>query len=150
MSQAAIAAMCGLIPTMFMALVRSLAKIDSAISAATFGSALVRKCVAPCRPSTTERMLDRLSTLAHGLWICIKALLHCFEQVLMLPPWNPPLLEAIQQALASWAAMSVLLCQRDKVLLTEEPVGLGARRQRLDKVTVTPASWQAGIPRLLK
>ena len=35
--------------------------------------------------------LDRLATLAHGLWICIKALLHGFEQMLMLPSWNPPL-----------------------------------------------------------
>ena len=25
-------------------------------------------------------MLDRLATLAHGLWVCIKAL-HCFEQL---------------------------------------------------------------------
>jgi len=25
------------------------------------------------------------------LWICIKALLHSFEQMLMLPSWNPPL-----------------------------------------------------------
>src|SRR5258705_12661388 len=38
-----------------------------------------------------ERMLDRLATHAHGLWICIKALLHSFEQMLMLPSWNPPL-----------------------------------------------------------
>jgi hypothetical protein len=38
-----------------------------------------------------ERMLDCLATLAHGLWICIKALLHSFEQMLMLPSWNPPL-----------------------------------------------------------
>jgi hypothetical protein len=30
-----------------------------------------------------ERMLDCFSTLAHGLWICIKALLHSF--VLLLP-----------------------------------------------------------------
>src|SRR4030095_9641287 len=38
-----------------------------------------------------ERMLDRLPTLAHGLWGCIKALLHSFEQMLMLPSQNPPL-----------------------------------------------------------
>src|SRR5512133_4096449 len=38
-----------------------------------------------------ERMLDRLATLAHGLWVCIKALLHSFEQMLMLPSRNPPL-----------------------------------------------------------
>src|SRR5258705_4827835 len=38
-----------------------------------------------------ERMLDRLATQAHGLWVCIKALLHSCEQMLMLPSWNPPL-----------------------------------------------------------
>ena len=32
-----------------------------------------------------ERMFDRLATLAHGLWVCIKPLLHSFEQMLMLP-----------------------------------------------------------------
>jgi len=26
-----------------------------------------------------ERMLDRLATQPHGLWVCIKALLHSFE-----------------------------------------------------------------------
>jgi hypothetical protein len=36
-------------------------------------------------------MLDRLATLAHGLWVCIKALLHSFEQMLMLPSRSPPL-----------------------------------------------------------
>jgi hypothetical protein len=36
-------------------------------------------------------MLDCLSTLAHGLWVCIKALLHGVEQMLMLPSWNPTL-----------------------------------------------------------
>jgi hypothetical protein len=36
-----------------------------------------------------ERMLDCLSTLAQGFWVCIKAPLHRFEQMLMLPPWNP-------------------------------------------------------------
>jgi hypothetical protein len=35
-------------------------------------------------------MLDRLATLAHGLWVCIKALLHSFEQMLMLLSRNPP------------------------------------------------------------
>src|ERR1700731_458288 len=38
-----------------------------------------------------ERMLDCLSTLAHGLWVCIKALLLSLEQILMLPSRNPPL-----------------------------------------------------------
>jgi hypothetical protein len=38
-----------------------------------------------------ERMFDGLSTLAHGVWIRIEALLHGFEQMLMLPSCNPPL-----------------------------------------------------------
>ena len=38
-----------------------------------------------------ERMFDRLSALTHGFWICIKTLLHGFEQMLMLPPCNSPL-----------------------------------------------------------
>src|SRR5664280_1710386 len=48
-----------------------------------------------CRPHAAldraERVLDRLAALAHGLWVCIKALLHSFEQMLMLPSWNPSL-----------------------------------------------------------
>src|SRR5258708_23307047 len=48
-----------------------------------------------CRPHAglhrAERMLDCLATLAHGLSVCIKALLHSFEQMLMLPSRNPPL-----------------------------------------------------------
>jgi hypothetical protein len=36
-------------------------------------------------------MLDCFSTLAHGVWVCIKALLHSLEQMLLLPSWNPPL-----------------------------------------------------------
>jgi NAD(P)-dependent dehydrogenase (short-subunit alcohol dehydrogenase family) len=36
-------------------------------------------------------MFDGLATLAHSLWVCIKTLLHSIEQVLMLPPRNPPL-----------------------------------------------------------
>ena len=47
-----------------------------------------------CRPHAgfhrAERILDRLATLAHGLWVCIKALLHGLEQILMLPSRNPP------------------------------------------------------------
>src|SRR5262249_61195888 len=38
-----------------------------------------------------ERMLDCLATLAHGLWVCIKALLHSLEQMFILPSRNPPL-----------------------------------------------------------
>ncbi|MGX1075475.1 hypothetical protein AB7M45_006085 [Bradyrhizobium elkanii] len=30
-----------------------------------------------------ERMLDGLTTLAHSLWVCIKALLHSLEQMLI-------------------------------------------------------------------
>src|SRR5258705_9671811 len=48
-----------------------------------------------CRPHAglhrAERMLDCLATLAHGLWVCIKALLHSLEQMLMFPTHNPPL-----------------------------------------------------------
>lgn len=51
----------------------------------------MRKCVAPHAGHRAERMLDCLATLAHGLWVCIKALLHSFEQMLMLPSRNPPL-----------------------------------------------------------
>ena len=43
-SQAAIAAISGLIPTMFMTRVRLYARTERAISAATFGRVLVRKC----------------------------------------------------------------------------------------------------------
>ena len=98
-----------------------------------------------------ERMLDRLATLAHGLWVCIKALLHGVEQMLMLPSRNPPLRpgralrferailtgvgpvtpyplaiflasEAIWQLLSSWTAIGVLLWQIDKVLLAEAAI----------------------------
>src|SRR5262245_2019789 len=102
-------------------------------------------------------MLDRLSALAHRFGVCIKALLHCFEQMLMLPPWNPPLRprgafgfdptistgcgpvapyqfavllarEAIWQLLSSRATIGVFLCQIDKVLFAEAPVRFGTRR----------------------
>ena len=35
-----------------------------------------------------ERMFDRLPTLAHGLWVCIKAQLHSIEQMLMRLPYR--------------------------------------------------------------
>ena len=99
-------------------------------------------------------MLDCFSTLAHGLWICIKALLHSFEQMLLLPSWNPPLwrcralglertvltgcgpvapyllaiflaCEAIWQLLPGRTAIGVFLRQIDKVLLAEAPIRLG-------------------------
>src|SRR5258705_6617652 len=105
-------------------------------------------------------MLDCLSSLAHGFWVCIEALLHSLEQMLMLPSCNPPLWpcralrfkrtiltgcgpvapqhlavflarEAIWQLLPSWTAIGVLLWQIDKVLLAEAAIRLGARRLRL-------------------
>jgi hypothetical protein len=95
-----------------------------------------------------ERMLDRLATLAHGLWVCIKALLHSLEQMLMLPSRNPPLWPGralrfertiltgrgpvtpqhlavffvcitIRQSLPSWTAIGVIPWQIRKVLLAE-------------------------------
>ena len=36
-------------------------------------------------------VLDCLSALAHRLWVCVEALLHCLKQMLVLPPCNPPL-----------------------------------------------------------
>ena len=48
-----------------------------AISAATFGSVLVTKCVAPMRAFIVpNRCSTRLATLAHGEPVRIKALLH--------------------------------------------------------------------------
>jgi hypothetical protein len=104
-----------------------------------------------------ERMLDRLSTLAHGLWVCIKAPLHSLEQILVLPSRNPPLWPgrtlrfertiltgcgpvtpqhlavffvciAIRQSLPRWTAVG---WQIRKVLLIEAPLRFGARRLRL-------------------
>src|ERR1700731_3773471 len=105
-------------------------------------------------------MLDRLSTLAHGLWVCIKALLHSLEQMLMLPARNPPLWTgralgfertiltgcgpvtpqhlavffvciAIRQSLPSRTAIGALLRQIRKPMLTEAPLRFGARTLRL-------------------
>jgi hypothetical protein len=45
-------------------------------------------------------MLDRLSTLAHGLWVCVKALLDSLQQMLMLPPGNPPLWSGVHCGLS--------------------------------------------------
>jgi hypothetical protein len=112
-------------------------------------------------------MFDCLSTLAHGLWVCIETLLHSVEQMLMLPSWNPSLWpcralgfertiltgcgpvtpypfaiflvrKAIWQLLPSRTAIGVFLWQIDKVLLAEAPLRLGTRR--LGRVTVMPAS----------
>src|SRR6516164_5407757 len=98
-----------------------------------------------------ERMFDGLPALAHGLWVCVKALLHGFEQMLMLPSWNPPLWpcgalgfertiltacgpvapymlsiflarKAIWQLLAGRTAIGVFLGQIDKVLLAEAAI----------------------------
>ena len=126
-----------------------------------------------------ERMLDRLATLAHGLWVCIKALLHGIEQVLVLPSWDPPLWpcralglertiltgvgpvtpyplavflarEAIWQSLSSRTAIGVLLRQIDKVLLAEAPLRFGARRLRLGQSYRDAGLVQARISGLLK
>jgi hypothetical protein len=47
----------------------------------------------PCRSHAAlyraERMRDCLATLAHGVWVCIKTLLHSLEQMLMLPLRSP-------------------------------------------------------------
>src|SRR2546429_2492970 len=102
-----------------------------------------------CRPHAglhrAERMLDRLATQAHGLGCGIKTLLHSFEQMLVLPSWNPPLWscrtlrfkrtiltgcgpvapypfavllarKTIWQLLPGWKAIGVLLWQIDKDL----------------------------------
>src|SRR6185295_3387146 len=105
-------------------------------------------------------MLDRLATLAHGLWVCIEALLHSIKQMFMFPSRNPPFWPgsalrferailtgcgpvapqhlavffvciAIRQSLPSWTAIGVLCWQICKVLLTEAPLRFGARRLRL-------------------
>ena len=57
-----IAAISGMVPSMFKTRVRSWARTDSAISAASFGSVLVRKVRLPCGLHRTERMLDCLAT----------------------------------------------------------------------------------------
>ncbi len=74
MSRAALAAISGLIPMMFMTRVRLSARTERAISAPTFGSVLVRKCVAPMRAfivpngcSTVSRLLPR------GMRVVVKA-----------------------------------------------------------------------------
>src|SRR6516225_8952108 len=105
-------------------------------------------------------MLDCLPTLAHRVWVCVEAPLHSLEQVLMLPPCNPPLWPgcalrfertiltgggpvapqhfavffvciAIWQPLPSRTAIGVLLRQIGKVLFAEASVRLSARCQRL-------------------
>src|ERR1700758_726958 len=99
-------------------------------------------------------MLDRLATLAHGLRIGVKALLHGFEQMLVLPPRDPPLRPcralgfertirtcrcpvapqrlavflvriAIRQSLACGAAILIRVGQIDEVLLAEAALRLG-------------------------
>jgi hypothetical protein len=71
-SQATMAAISGLILTMFMTRVRLWARTEGAISAATFGSALVRKCVAPMRAfivpnGMAKRLLSRRVVANSGL-----------------------------------------------------------------------------------
>ena len=118
-------------------------------------------------------MLDGFSALTHSLWVCIKALLHGLEQMLMLPSCNSPLWPcralrfertiltgsgpvapqhlavffvcvAIRQSFLSWTAIGVLLWQIGKVLLTEASVRLGARRQRLGQ-SYCDACFVSGI-----
>ena len=48
-------------------------------------------CSSHARLHRAERMLDCLPTLAHRFGVCIKALLHRVEQMLVLPAWNAPL-----------------------------------------------------------
>jgi hypothetical protein len=98
-------------------------------------------------------LFDCLATLAHRSWVCVKALLHSLEQMLMLPPRNSPLwpgcalrLErtiltgcgpiapqhlavffvciAIRQSLP-WTAIGVFFRQIRKVLFTEALLRLG-------------------------
>src|SRR6201993_3249798 len=105
-------------------------------------------------------MLDCLSTLTHRFRICVEALLHSLEQMLVLPSCNPPLWPgcalrfegtiltgcgpvapqhlavffvciAIRQSLPGWTAIGVFLRQMGKILLTEAPLRFGPRRQRL-------------------
>jgi hypothetical protein len=88
-SQAAIAAISGSVPTMFMTRVRLLARTESAISAATFGQEVRRSHAGFHR---TERMFDCLPPLPHGLGVFVEASLRLFHHVLMLPARNPPFL----------------------------------------------------------
>jgi hypothetical protein len=91
-SQATIAAISGLVPTMFMTRVRVVGQDRESHLGSyfwkRFGEEVGRSHAGLHR---AERMLDRLATQAHGMRVCIKAPLHSFEQMLMLPSWNPPL-----------------------------------------------------------
>ena len=151
-SQAAIAAIKGLIPTMFNDPCRIIGKDRECHFSGYFWKRFGEEvCRSHAGLHRAERMLNCLSTLAHGLWISIKALLHSFEQMLILPSWNPPLWpgralrfkrtiltscgpvapqplavflarKAIRQSLPSWTAIGVLLWQIDKVLLAEAAI----------------------------
>src|SRR5579872_3149123 len=103
------------------------------------------------RVHRTKRMFDGLAALTHGFLVRIKALLHGFERMLVLPSGDTPLrprpalrLEraalarggpaapqhlagffvriAIWQPLASSAAIGIFLGQIDEVLLAEAPL----------------------------
>src|SRR5262249_26975148 len=128
--QAAIAAISGLIPRIFIARVRS--RSHSCLHRA-------------------ERMLDSLATKAHSERVRIEPLLHGVEQVLVLPSRDPSLgprralgvvrtiltgvgpaarqdlvglfvFIAIRHPLAGRTTIGVFLRQIDKVLLTEASV----------------------------
>jgi hypothetical protein len=63
-----IAALSGVLPTMFMTRVRSSARTEKAISAVTFGGVFGEEvCRSHAGLHRTERMLDRLATQAPGI-----------------------------------------------------------------------------------
>ena len=60
---ALMAATNGLVPTMFITRVRLYARTESAVSAATFGSVFIRKCVAPMRSFIVPKGSSSVSRL---------------------------------------------------------------------------------------
>src|SRR6266566_4800851 len=109
--------------------------------------------VAHAHLQRAERMLDRLAACTHRLRIFIEPSLRCFENVLVLPSWNAPLLarrtfrlqrairagvrpiaphhltvllgrHVIGQLLASRTAINILGGVVDEVLLAETTIRL--------------------------
>src|SRR6202007_2131632 len=160
-SQSPSAAISGLIPTMFMTRVRLYARTERAISAATFGRVLVRKCVALIRAfivpngcSTVSRRRRMASGFASSRCCTASSRCSCSHRAIrrsgpvvhrdlseqFLTGGGPVTTQhlavffvciAIRQSLPSWAAIGVLIWQISKVLFTEASVRLGARCQRL-------------------
>src|ERR1700684_705594 len=63
------------------------------MSAATFGSVLVRKCVAPMRAFIVPNGCSTVSRRCRMAWgLLSRASLYLFQNVLMLPARDPPLL----------------------------------------------------------